>query len=307
MVRERFLPAGHLIDGQYSIEKPLAAGGFAVVYLAKRLRDKLPVVIKVLKKSATKADPAALQRFSREAEVAEKIKHPNIIRTLAYGQSKDDQLYIVLELLQGRTLARAIYAKPTDAELVHEILVQLMRGLSYAHGLGIVHRDLKPSNIFICQPGHTSPMGDSEEDMVKLIDFGFVKVIAGSTGNQTPLTRAGQSVGTPGYMAPEMLTKGHVTPLIDIYSAGVIAFELLTGRQAFEGQGIQRAIAQIKKPPPTPPRTIRKLPVYDLVKRMMDKDPNKRPPSANAVLSELELLSSIDLELGGKKKWFSLF
>ncbi|OIP29918.1 MAG: hypothetical protein AUK47_26420 [Deltaproteobacteria bacterium CG2_30_63_29] len=281
-----------IIGGTYRIIEPMSAGAFGTVYLAERLEDELPVVVKALRQDAKKGDPAAVERFIREAAVASNLDHPNIVRTLNFGQSRDGVLYIVLERLKGRTLAEAMFEDAVPIDVTSEVVCQMLRGLVVAHGQGLVHRDIKPSNVFVCEPEHRSAYGEIEGDTVKLLDFGFVKVLNKDSNFAKTITMAGFIVGTPGYIAPEMLRYNKVSVLSDLYGVGVIGFELATGTQAFPGSGLERAFNQMSMDPKVPDGLDASDSRFELIAKLMARDPAQRFQSAQEALDAFEAQGS---------------
>ncbi len=284
------LREGDLLEGRYQVGKAIAKGGFAVVYAGRDLQQQRPVAIKALRTDADDFDAVASQRFVQEAAVALRLQHPNIVHTLACGQSPDGIPFIVMEHLLGQTLAKTIYEAPTPPERVFVFLEQMLTALEVAHGAGVVHRDLKPSNVFVCaQPPSL---------LYKILDFGFVKVL---DSRETPLTLQGQRVGTPGYMAPELMTEGVVSPAVDLYALGILAHELLTARPAFAGKGIERAFAQLQGGPQPAPEEIQASPLYKVVADLLHSAPGQRPPSAAAARERLQAAAATPRPV---KRWW---
>lgn len=288
MSQDLSLKNDQIIGGTYRIIEPMSAGAFGTVYLAERLEDDMPVVVKALRQDASKGDPSAVERFIREAAVASNLDHPNIVRTLNFGQSRDGVLYIVLERLKGKTLAEAMFEEAVPIDVTSEVVCQMLRGLAVAHGQGLVHRDIKPSNVFVCEPEHVSAYGEIEGDTVKLLDFGFVKVLNKDSNFAKTITLAGFIVGTPGYIAPEMLRNNTVSALSDLYGVGVIGFELATGTQAFPGSGIERAFNQMKMEPIVPADIDAADPRFQMILKLMARDPAQRFQSAQEALDALQ-------------------
>jgi len=222
---------GKVIDDRYRIEAVLGAGGVGVVYRAEHVHLHNPVAIKVLNERFGQNDELR-SRFEREARAQHRLKHPHIVALTDYGVA-DGQPYLTMELLEGRSLSAWLRENgPPDPETAIDILRQVLRGLAFAHAEGVVHRDLKPANVFLV------PLPDAPHH-VKLLDFGLAKMVdpdehdpATRRGDPT-LTKVGAVLGTPAYMSPEQASGGDVDPRSDVYSAGVMLFELLTGRQPF--------------------------------------------------------------------------
>jgi serine/threonine protein kinase len=293
--REEFLQQGQVLSNQFRIGKPFAAGGYAIVYHAVRLSDGAPIVVKTLRQHAIQQDPAAADRFVREGAVATRVKHPNVVQTLQFGQTLDGILYIAMEFLKGKPLENFMFQSPMASAHVYRVMHQLLAGLEAIHALGVVHRDVKPSNVFLCDPTSGPSVSDlMNTDNIKLLDFGFVKFleesvipISNNPRLSRPLTLAGDRVGTPGYMAPETLLNGIATPSSDLYSAGIIGYELMTATQAFAGKAMQRAIAQLNSVPARPSRAVTDHPLYPIIHRLIEASPARRYPTATAALKDL--------------------
>ncbi|MDB4967176.1 MAG: Serine/threonine protein kinase PrkC, regulator of stationary phase [Myxococcales bacterium] len=226
---ETAIQEGTVIDGKYRVVKKLAEGGMGTVFVAQHLFLAKTVALKLLHPQLS-AQPDAAERFIREARAASAIDHQNIVRVADFGRATDGQLYLVMELLSGQTLARELELSrtlsPTRASF---IACQVLRGLEAAHGRGVVHRDLKPENVFI------SPSHDGGDDVVKLLDFGIAHV-APRADDPGRLTKDGAIMGTPLYMAPEQL-KGllDLDRRCDLYAVGVMLYEMLAGRTPYGG------------------------------------------------------------------------
>lgn len=297
---KRALTPGQTVAGAYRVDAPLDAGGYAEVYLATRLADGLSVAIKALRLDVDHGDPAAPERFAREAAMVAHLEHPNLVRILDFGRIHELALFMVMERLVGCTLESLLYREPVSPRRVWHILCQILDALVVAHGQGVVHRDLKPSNIFLCPVTSGRPGGPS--DWVKILDFGFVRGISKTLSKELrrTLTLDGAIVGTPGYVAPELLQKGaKLTPLVDLYAVGVMGYEMLTGVPAFPGEGLERASHQVTSDPPAPAETLASTALYQTIQRLMSRDPARRQPSAEAALAELRALGDAPGRLWG--------
>jgi serine/threonine-protein kinase len=216
---------GYVIDGRYHVETVLAQGGMGVVYRGRhRLIDKA-VAIKVLRPEL--ADNREItQRFLTEAQAASSIGNEHIVDITDYGELPDGATYIVMEYLEGQALGQALAKdEAMPVEDILDIARQVCDGLQHAHEAGIVHRDLKPDNIFLTHRG-------KQERFVKILDFGIAKVAS----SQNQLTRAGRIFGTPHYMSPEQARGEELDNRADVYSMGVILYEMLSGKLPFEGE-----------------------------------------------------------------------
>src|SRR3984893_4842363 len=233
---------GVIIDGRYAIERMLGHGGMGQVFLAKDLQlHSRPVVIKLLLDEAYK-DPYMLKKFQQEMEALSRIQHPGVIGIIDSGELPGARPFIVMEYIDGMNLRAQIRSEGMNLERTAEIRKQTGRALGAAHEKGIFHRDLKPENIMLQR------LNDGDEQ-AKVIDFGIAKV---KDSLMAPSTGTSLMVGTVLYMAPEQLEKRPVTSASDIYSLGIIAYEVLTGRRPFNPESIfqllemQRAGARVR-------------------------------------------------------------
>jgi serine/threonine protein kinase len=221
--------------GNYKVTKLLGEGGMGMVYLGDHPVIGRKVAIKVLH-AALAADKDIVARFFTEARAIHMIGHPNIVEILDFGATPDGQPYFIMEYLTGEALSERVARGPMPAEEVGPIADQMCRALAAAHAKGIVHRDLKPHNIQILErDGHL---------LVKILDFGVAKILAAPDGSQSVKTRTGSLMGTPLYMSPEQCKgAGLLDHRTDIYSLGVMLFEMLAGRPPFMAEGIGELFA----------------------------------------------------------------
>jgi serine/threonine-protein kinase len=268
---------GTTVAGRYQIEDVVGEGGMATVYRAKHRVSDRHVAIKIM--NATLAKNSVIQeRFRREAKAAQKIAHPNIIEILEQGETGDGSLYLVMELLEGETLADVVDAGKVPVDRALRILIQVARALARAHDLEVIHRDLKPENIFLAH------LPESEE-LVKLLDFGIARSM-----QDVRLTGSGEVFGTPQYMAPERITSTEAGPAADLYALGIMAFEMLTGRLPFQANDVASwFIKHMKEAPPSMRQFEPALPetLDDLVLELLAKDPSDRPVDAHKVHNDL--------------------
>jgi eukaryotic-like serine/threonine-protein kinase len=239
------LRPGTVVAETYQIVRLLGQGGMGAVWEAKHLRlpDKR-VVVKVLLFGAT--DAVTLARFRREAEIASRLAHPNIVQVLDFNTLPDGAPFIVLELLQGESLAARLARSRPSFEETLPIVTQIGSALATAHREGIVHRDLKPDNVFLCP----TPLDGEMRDVVKLLDFGISKM----RDAKTVLTQDAALMGTPQYMAPEQATgrNDQIDARTDIFAFGAVVFEMLAGRPPFLGDTLAAVIHAVVYAP-TPP------------------------------------------------------
>jgi eukaryotic-like serine/threonine-protein kinase len=272
------LRPGVVVAESYQVTRLIGQGGMGAVWEAKHLRlpDKR-VVVKVLLYGAS--DTVALARFRREAEIASRLGHPNIVQVLDFNTLPDGTPYIVLELLQGESLAARLHRTRLTFDQTTAIVGQIGSALAAAHREGIVHRDLKPDNIFLCP----TDLGGEIRDVVKVLDFGISKI----RNAKTVLTQDSALIGTPQYMAPEQATgrNDDIDARTDIFAFGAIVFEMLTGRPPFLGDTLASVIhAVVYAPAPRlhelAPDT--PLPVAAAIERALAKNRDERFPDVGS-------------------------
>jgi serine/threonine-protein kinase len=268
---------GSSIAGRYTLESVIGEGGMATVYRAKHKVVEQPFAVKLMNPLLAR-DPIVRERFRREAKSAKKISHPNIIEIFEEGDTGDGTAYMVMEFLDGESLADLIARGPIAVPRVVGLAIQMARGIARAHDLDVIHRDLKPENIFVCRR-------EDGTDLVKLLDFGIAL-----SKQDSRLTGTGELFGTPQYMAPERISTMDAGASADLYALGVIFFEMLTGRLPFDAPDVATFFVRHLKDPPLP---IRKhcegVPegLADLIDRLLLKDPKQRPADAHKVAADL--------------------
>lgn len=265
--------------GPYEVLAPLGAGGMGEVYRARDTRLGREVALKVVA-ARHGEDQDALRRFAREAKIAARLTHPNVC-TLFDADTDGAVAYVVLELLDGETLATRIARGPIPEEEARRIGADVARGLARAHGLGFVHRDLKPQNVFLTATG------------AKILDFGLARSGPASAADHDEtaslLTEAGLLLGTVGYMAPEQLRGEPPAAAADLWALGCVLYECLAGRRTFAGRSAQEAFAATLTSPPdwsALPAGISSA-TRSVLQRLLDKDPATRLADAAAVEHEL--------------------
>ena len=269
------LSVGQLLDGRYEILAPLAEGGMGAVYLARRVLLGDDVAIKVI--LADQEGPAPLERFVRESRACAQLRHPNIVSILDYNADDPQRPFLVMELLSGPSLKDELAEKrrfPVDE--LQRIIPPVCSALALAHARGIIHRDLKPANIV------AHDFGDGR--VHKVVDSGVATVR--HQGDERRLTGSQQFIGTVAYASPEQLTGGAVDARSDVYSMGVVIFELATGRLPFEGGDAMAVVAaHLNRPAPLPSSVCPGLPPWlDVaVSRALAKDPEDRWPDMAAL------------------------
>ena len=270
------------LGGRYRMLRLLGRGGMGAVWVAHDLHDDVDVAIKVVK-AALLDDAAALARFRREMAVMAGLAHDNIVRGLAAGED-DGVLWLAMELLHGQTLRERLDGRgrlPWQESLT--VVRQIVRGLGAAHGAGVVHRDLKPENIMLVAT-------DDGSAGVKLLDFGVAKA-ASVDGAESSMTGTGFIIGTPGYVAPEVVLDGKTNdPRSDFYALGVVWFEMVTGQKPFTAKTpFALAMRHAHEKPPAfnlvAPFAPVPAPVEAVVGRLLEKSPEERPPDTATLLA----------------------
>jgi serine/threonine-protein kinase len=270
---------GRLLLGHYLVEGKLGAGGMATVYRAHETSSGRAVAVKVMHAHLC-SDPDLRERFRREAKNASALTHENIVEVYEAGETLEGEPFLIMALLEGDTLRSLLAQGSLFPSLVVALGIQLARGLARAHDLGIVHRDLKPENIFLVE--------DDGAFKAKLVDFGIARARTDSR-----LTAAGMLVGTPAYLAPERIHGQENDPSSDLYSLGVVLFEMITGRLPFLSESLPGFLfAHMETPPPSPvsinPACPR--PLDSLILRLLAKEVQQRPVDAHQVVRELETI-----------------
>ena len=260
--------------GPYRIISQLGQGGMGVVYTATDPRLKRTVAIKLLPPDLTR-DETAKQRFLQEAQAASALDHPNICTIHEINETPDGQLYLVMAHYEGETLKERIGKGPLELNDAIDIATQVGEGLAKAHAAGIVHRDIKPANLMV-----------TEDGTVKILDFGLAK-LAGSEG----VTQTGTTVGTVAYMSPEQARGQQVDHRTDIWSLGVVLYEMLAGTPPFAGENLLSLSNAIVDGEPSL-LTGASSSAHGVVTKALSKDKEKRYLSVTDLLAELRTLRS---------------
>jgi serine/threonine-protein kinase len=284
---------GRLIAERFRIVSLIARGGMGKVYKAEQAPLGRACAIKVLNPNYNgDADPEFHRRFFREASITSRITHPNSVTIFDYGKTEDEIYYMAMEYLEGQTLHHALREVGTMHEdRVGRIAQQICRALREAHTLDVIHRDLKPANIFLSKHG-------DDEDFVKVLDFGLVKHLSEKPEEQ--LTQTGLFMGSPKYMAPEQIQGGQVDARTDVYSLGIMMYEMLAGKVPFERpSSVNILMAHVGEPPP-PMRAVNPHIVIspnfeELVMRCIAKDPNERYTTMDAVLQAIKQAHGVSM------------
>lgn len=280
---------GQMVGGRFLVVKKIGSGGMGSVYRARQEGMDRDVAIKVLLADLTQND-TVLRRFTLEALAVSRLRHPNTIQIFDYGQTLDGNPYIAMEMLEGQTLYDLLRKeRPLPVRRAMRIMAQAAASLAEAHGKEIVHRDLKPENIFLVKVG-------DNEDYVKVLDFGVAK-LRDHKGDAGTLTQAGSIFGTPRYMSPEQCSAQPVDARSDLYSLGIILYEMITGQAPFVAdQGLALLLAHVNDTPRPPSAATDKqvIPaeVEDLVLKLLEKLPEHRLETAGELAKRCEELAA---------------
>jgi len=264
------------LKDDFEIRRTLGTGSMATVHLAWERALGREVAIKVLNPRQA-ADETARKRFEREARAAASLVHENVVQVYRFGRLPDDTPYLVMRYVKGRTMEERLAAEgPMRAELVVPVLRDVASALSAAHQQGILHRDVRPANV----------LWDEEQEKALLADFGIAALLTPTGDDATRLTRTGQMIGDPKYLSPEQLLDQDLTSLADIYSFGILGYELLTGEGPYDARSNTEWITAHLQGEPTP--LVGRVPnlspnVAALLGRCLNREPNHRPAAADIV------------------------
>lgn len=278
-----FLPRpGNVFNGRYVLLETIGRGGMATVFRGFDVPHKRQVALKVLNLKFS-AEEKAVGQFFTEARMARRLRHPGIVTIHDFGRTDVGYLFIAMELLDGEPLSRLLHREgPLAPARALRMTLQILDGLSAAHRYGTIHRDLKPDNVFVMQ------RGDGEQ--LKLIDFGISQFAGAVAGTK------GEISGTPAYMSPEQIRGHKARPESDLYSLGVLLFEMLTGKPPFPGTVPKDVMkAHLKEEPPLPrsinPALVNHADLEELVMQLLQKSPDMRPESAEGLRDDVAHLA----------------
>lgn len=266
---------GRVIDGRYRVQSHIADGGMASVYLALDTRLDRDVALKVLRRDLAQ-DEGFASRFRREARSAARLSHPNVVSVFDQGED-DGHMFLAMEYVPGQTLREVMRAEgPLTPRAALDIMAPVLQALGAAHRAGIIHRDVKPENIILRE----------DDGTVKVADFGLARAVS----NQTSTSQTGVLLGTVAYLSPEQVERGIADARSDVYAAGLILFEMLTGSKAFTGDTpIHIAYQHVHSSVPAPSSRVATVPseLDALVALATSRDPDQRPSDANDFLTEV--------------------
>ncbi len=266
------LEAGSQLDS-YRIETPVARSGMASIYRATDLRDNRTVALKIPHPDM-EADPILSDRFQRESGIGEKLNHPNVMRV--FGDEKRSRIYMVMEWCEGRLLRQILDEGRISHDRAIRIAIGVLEALDYIHANGVVHRDLKPENIMV-----------DENDNIKLIDFG---IASDSSARRLTYANFTATLGTPNYISPEQVKGKRGDGRSDIYSMGVILYEMLTGKLPFTGPSPMAAMNDRLLNHPMPPTVADPSispQLQEVLYRALERDPKNRYPTAHEFINDL--------------------
>jgi len=275
------LHPGDLLEWRYRIGAQIARGGMSTVYAAVDTRLDREVAVKVMDPALAR-EPAFRTRFEREARAVAKLNHPTLVNVFDQGVD-EDYVFLVMELVEGGSLRELLKERgPMPPHAAIAVMQPMLNALAIAHAKGMIHRDIKPDNVLI-----------SDQHQVKLADFGLVRAIDNAMGDATNATTSvnGQVIGTVGYLSPEQVRGENLTQASDVYSAGILLFELLTGRTPFKGASpLETAMARISRPVPAPSTLMPDIPpeIDELVLRACHRDPAQRFQDGSEFLQAVE-------------------
>ena len=275
------LEAGSQIDS-YRIDTPVARSGMASIYRATDLRDNRTVALKIPHPDM-EADPILFDRFQREAGIGEKLDHPKVMRVFA--ETGRSRVYMVMEWFQGRLLRNIMDEGRISHDRAIRIAIGVLEGLDYIHANGVVHRDLKPENIMV-----------DDNDNIKLIDFG---IASDSAARRLTYANFTATLGTPNYISPEQVKGKRGDGRSDIYSMGVILYEMLSGKLPFTGPSPLAAMNDRLLNHPMPPTVADPSispQLQEVLYRALERDPKNRYPRARDFLHDLERLDQVGVE-----------
>jgi tetratricopeptide (TPR) repeat protein len=291
--------ADTIVGERYRVLARIGEGGMGTVFRVEHVHMKKVLALKLLRPEFSNV-PDATRRFEREAQSASRLNHPNIISVTDFGHGAGGELFLVMEFVAGQPLAEVLAREPrlAPARACH-IAGQILRALEHAHGEGVVHRDLKPANVMLVKDADPR-----QPETVKILDFGIAKMTQ-AHGSDEPLTRGMMIFGTPAYMSPEQAAGQEADPRADLYSCGIILYEMLAGRKPFADDDLVKLLGmQITAPPPrfadVAPDAHIAPDLEAVVMRVLEKDRDKRFATATEFREALDRSATDVAELGAR-------
>ena len=278
--------------GNYELLEVLGMGGMGIVFRGRHVILDKPVAVKVIRRQYEEF-AGNKDQLLREARTSSRVRHPNIVDVTDFGTSPDGEVFFVMEYLEGQSLYQRIWQQgPVPLLGAVNIVRQIVSALTLAHEMGVIHRDLKPENVFLIRQqgrrrvvrrmvdasgAHFEVEGEGEYDLVKLLDFGLAKVLREQSVTST---QPGMIIGTPAYLAPEQIKDASVDARTDIYSLGILFYEMITGIPPFSGSNAELLIAQVSREPKPPGEMNPEVELDDnttrTIMKCMKKDPRER-------------------------------
>lgn len=290
-----------MIAGRYQLGKAIGEGRTGKVFRAHDLSRPDRVAVKLLHKPLCSV-PDSVRRFAREFEATSRIDHPNVVRSLAFGQQLDGPLsgthYLVMELVEGKRLGDVLRGdRALDAPRAVRIALDVARALEAAHAHGVVHRDIEPNNVILQRV--------KGREIAKVLDFGLARLASADES----LTDFGVRLGTPEYMSPEYVETGELEPRSDVYGLGILLYAMLTGRPPFGGRMLTVMQEHVTATPPSPSARVPGLQGWleELVVQMLLKAPEQRPSAAQVVAILETHLAEVDAEASGERRAHAAF
>jgi tRNA A-37 threonylcarbamoyl transferase component Bud32 len=277
---------GEILANRYQVEVKLGEGAMGAVYKARHIKVGRPFAVKVLHKQLLE-DRKTLQRFEREAELAGRLHHPNVIGVIDVGETSTGDRYMVMDFAEGADLATLLAEAPMPPERIVNLTRQMLEGLYHAHEQGLIHRDFKPENVIVERNDHGI-------EVPRIVDFGIAILREGgdSPNSAGRLTTNGLVLGTPHYMAPEQAVADPIDHRIDLFALGIVIYELLCGKLPFDGSGAEVARANLLLDPPPIAERVPFLEVDPLLeafaRRLLAKKRDQRPATAKAARELLD-------------------
>jgi serine/threonine protein kinase len=279
---------GEVLANRYRIENRLGEGAMGSVYKAKHVKVGRAFAVKVLHPRLLE-DDKVLQRFEREAELAGRLRHPNVIGVVDVGETHDGLRYMVMDFAEGPDMSALLAEAPMPPQRIIHLVRQLLEGLFHAHSEGLIHRDFKPENVIVEKDSHGA-------EVPRIVDFGIAILREGgdSSDGVGRLTTNGLVLGTPHYMAPEQAVNDPIDHRIDLFALGIMIYEMLSGKLPFDGNGAEVARANLMLDPPPIAVRVPYLEVDPLLeayaRRLMAKSRDARPPTAKVARELLDLI-----------------